>query len=557
VWRLTDQTNLLTLKGHEAEIASASFSPDGKRIITGSFDHTAKIWDATGSMDSYLLSQQEQIVPGAAFSPDSARLVTVSWDGTGIVWDTVTGVELVKLDHGANRVWTVGFSPDGGRIVTGSHNGSNGSFSVWDAFTGRELLEVSGHGAEVYSAVFSPDGKRVLTGAADGTARLWDASTGRQLLRFDHSQPFVRAAFSPDGRRIVTVCEDSDRNTLDEAPGIVWDATSGRKLLSLDGHPGGFSVVAFSRDGRRIISGGIDGLAIVWDAFTGRRLLTLRGHRGQVIHLPSSPDPRRIITSGFDGTTRVWDTASGDELLALRDSIALNIAPNGRHHVAGSEPPIRVWKIASPEQVESWRKEEAAAARRLEVALREQATPTVPDRTLGIRKWLVLGPIELEGTNAEAALDQPLIPQEASLLPREGDRVRVGPVERVWTAMDLDDSHIDFQRRLGGTHEFCAAYAVCYVTSETAQSALHLLVGSDDHAMIYLNGQEIYRHVGTRGWKPEQDEVTEITLKTGINVLVLKVINERGPWGGSVRLTDAAGQPVPGIRVTLDPRSGE
>jgi hypothetical protein len=149
-----------------------------------------------------------------------------------------------------------------------------------------------------------------------------------------------------------------------------------------------------------------------------------------------------------------------------------------------------------------------------------------------------------------------LLPGEANLRPREGERVRAGQDELVWTAVRQDDFRLDFQklaRRVNSNNRDRVAYAVCYIASETSQSHFNLLVGSDDDAKIYLNGQEIYRHVERRAWEPDQDEAAGITLQSGINVLVFKVANESGGWGGSVRFTDAAGRPVKGIRVTLDP----
>jgi hypothetical protein len=339
---------------------------------------------------------------------------------------------------------------------------------VWDAATGRELFKLKGHANGLSSARFSPDGRWIVTGAWDRTARLWDATTGAQILSMPHHAGVCSVSFSSDGQRVVTASPDETAT--------VWDAASGNKLLPSIKAPSAMIkpresslgaglpfAAAYSPDGNSIVTASQNQTANVRDARTGLLRFTLKGNshwlspRQEFVPLFAdfSADGQWLITGGLDFNASVWGLADQTNLLTLKGHEA---------------------EIASPEQVESWRKEEAAAARRLEVALREQATPTAPDRTLGIKKWLVLGPIEFEGTNAEAALDQLLIPQEASVLPREGERVRVGPVKRVWTAMDLDDSHIDFQRRLGGTHKYCAVYAVCYVTSETAQSALHLLV---------------------------------------------------------------------------------
>src|SRR5207249_2338668 len=92
----------------------------------------------------------------------------------------------------------------------------------------------------------------------------------------------------------------------------VWEAASGREIVSLKGHTSLIASVAFSPDGRRIVTGSVDHTAKVWDAATGRELLTLKGHTGTVFSASFSPGGRRIVTGSDDGTARVW-FSEGDE----------------------------------------------------------------------------------------------------------------------------------------------------------------------------------------------------------------------------------------------------
>lgn len=165
----------------------------------------------------------------------------------------------------------------------------------------------------------------------------------------------------------------------------------------------------------------------------------------------------------------------------------------------------------------------------------------------------MLGPIPLVGHDGAAALDQALIPDEALRRPREGDRVQAGQAERVWQAVRQEDFTLDFTRVFGPGREYSAAYAVCYLVADSPQTGLTLHVGSDDQARILLNGQELYQQAEGRSWEPGQDWVTGLALRQGVNVLVFQMVNERRAWLGSVSMTDADGQPVPGLRVTLDP----
>jgi WD40 repeat protein len=164
------------LRGHEAGIASAAFSPDGTRVVTASQDKTARIWDAATGKAIIVLRDHEGAVNSGAFSPDGTRVVTASEDRTARIWDAATGEAIAVLriqnDPGYfHAVLIAAFSPDGARIVTGS---ADFTARLWDVATGLEIA-VLRRDSMVTSATFSPDGARVLT--ADGTARIWDVGS--------------------------------------------------------------------------------------------------------------------------------------------------------------------------------------------------------------------------------------------------------------------------------------------------------------------------------------------------------------------------------------------
>src|SRR6516165_240161 len=166
------------------------------------------------------------LVSSAAFSPDGSRVVTASWDGTARLWDIKTGAALATLAGHRGWVWKAAFSPDGRRIVTAS---ADKTARVWDAATGALLATLSGHRGWVNSAAFSPDGSRIVTASEDDTARVWDAAAGTALLTLSgHSDAINGAAFSPDGTRIVTTSFDTTAR--------VWDARTGAALGTLSGH---------------------------------------------------------------------------------------------------------------------------------------------------------------------------------------------------------------------------------------------------------------------------------------------------------------------------------
>ena len=153
-------------------LEAAVFSPDETRILTGSDDHTAKLWDAhTGVvMDTYPMPCE---VWGAAFAPDGRRVVFSLLNNTAEIWDTDTHHRDLVLQGHTNWVTDVAFSPDGRRIVTGSRDATA---RVWDAQSGRELLALKGHQGQVSGVAFSPDGNQIATSGRDGTLRLWNAA---------------------------------------------------------------------------------------------------------------------------------------------------------------------------------------------------------------------------------------------------------------------------------------------------------------------------------------------------------------------------------------------
>ena len=149
-------------------------------------------------------------------------------------------------------------------------------------------------------------------------------------------------------------------------------------------------------------------------------------------------------------------------------------------------------------------------------------------------------------------MDRQQLPSEAQLRPRLGDRVRFGGRELVWQEHRSTEAAVSFNAVLGRVAERSVAYAVCYLESGEARDGLWLQVGGDDQTKLYLNGQQIYE---CRQGHPLStlDTVGPVALKQGINVLLLKVVNEGGIWEGCARPVDDAGLPAQGIRVKLMP----
>jgi WD40 repeat protein len=365
VWDAATGKELYKLPRHEAQVVIAQFSPDGRVLLTisakyfphepggmgtaSTHDVKAHLWHADDGKPIAQWQPGPNFRPNnclltapfrVGFSPDSGRVVTCFGlfpDCFAYVHDTATGKELLVLKGHEKPVLSAKFSPDGKKIVTAS---LDETARVWDAATGNLLHTLKGHACGVLTANFSPDSKLIVTtgdgsnyrfsisehggggGSSSSTstmenvaARIWDAETGKEVaaLRWPgYLKAFVRnARFSPDGRRVLTfgnvgnAIGDQEDVQVNFRPNI-WDAATGKLLVTLKGQPRTVVAAEFSANGRLIATAGKDKTARVWDAATGEELFVLRGHENALYSVSFSPDSTRLVTSSEDRTARVW-----------------------------------------------------------------------------------------------------------------------------------------------------------------------------------------------------------------------------------------------------------
>ncbi len=212
----------------------------------------------------------------------------------------------------------------------------------------RLRLTLDGHRTNLLDLAFSPDGAQIATAAADRTAKIWDASSGKELFTlYGHTAYVQSVAFSPDGKRIATASGD--------AIAIIWDRTSGKKVRSLKGHLDQINDVAFSPDGSLVATAGEDGFVKLWDSATGEELRTFAGHVGNVEKVAFSRDGRLATLSSADDSVRIWDFASGWELRRIEHDrlTAIAFSPDDTHIATGDlGGELTIWNSYSGRKID-------------------------------------------------------------------------------------------------------------------------------------------------------------------------------------------------------------
>jgi WD40 repeat protein/serine/threonine protein kinase len=323
---------------HQGCITSVALSSQGTTALTGSVDHTARLWDTTAGKPRGGPLHHAGPVSAVALSPDGEVALTVA-QHTAHFWDASTGRPLGAPLRHRGRIRAAAFSPDGRTVVTGS---DDHAAILWQA-PARPLTELLPLAGLPRALAFSPDGQRVL--ALDGTEAvdLWSASTGKPLgVALRHPKRITAAAFSPDGRRVATASHDATVR--------LWDAATGKPRARPLRHDKEALGVAFSPDGRAVASWGLDRTARLWDATTGKALRAPLHFPLGVRALSFSPDRRALLLLSSN-SIHLLDAATGRPLVEPfthpTDVWVTAFSPDGKVVLAGGDQTARLWDAVS------------------------------------------------------------------------------------------------------------------------------------------------------------------------------------------------------------------
>jgi WD40 repeat protein len=349
LWDLTTGKEARRLSTpHRGRAGKIAFSPDGKSLAsTGWADHQICFYDVVSGKPLSPSGGHASEVSGLAVSPDGKLIASAGRDGTLRLWEAATGKELRCFRCGPNQAATGAvFTPDGKSVLTatGLHQNDN-YLSLWDVASGKEARRIGiGKKLDPISAIaLAADGKTVAT-AGPGWIKLWDVTSGKQVseIKYDRSRWISAIAFTPDGKRILS--GHSDKVV------VLWDVATGKEVRKVGAHDGSVFALAVSADGTRVASAAADDTARLWDLATGKELLRCSGHDNYAFAVALSPNGRLLVSTGRDHTIRLWETATGRELATVIGHQAmvraLTFSPDGKTLVSGShDTSLLIWDV--------------------------------------------------------------------------------------------------------------------------------------------------------------------------------------------------------------------
>ncbi len=294
------------LRGHTGRVSSLALSTDGRWLVSGSWDRSARVWDMNSGDEVALLTGHETGIASICISPDGQLIASGGGhnyeDPSVRIWNRVTGQQLHQFMDHKHNVMAVDWDPNGNFFVSGSLDNTIRRWNV-DDFTSTPVgvfrrPNFNNWNQQVWDAAVSPDSAQIAVGLRDGSVRVIAAHNGRQLRQFSGHQSWVVAvAWSPDGHLLASGSKDQ---TV-----CVWDAHSGQRLHQWDPGLGNINTIEFSNSSNTIICGGESSDFVRIRTANGTVTHLYRGHSESIQHVAVTP-LGQVISASHDATIRVW-----------------------------------------------------------------------------------------------------------------------------------------------------------------------------------------------------------------------------------------------------------
>ncbi len=356
LWELETGKRLSKNTEWVGEFKSMDFSPDGRKLVTGSRWDRVDVWDANTAELLNIMSHEDEVI-SVSYSPNGETIASGSDDGSVKIWDANTGKLRIAIpSHRPLELYSVAFSPDGKTLTCGGEN----EIHWWDLQSSEQVRNTRVEQTNVYSITFSVDGTMLATHTGN-KVRLWDVETGRFLGSFrgnDIEVSFSSISLSPDCTMLATGTRDNKV--------CIWDIRNGELyligdcLMTFNEHTDEVNTVTFSPDGKILASGSNDKTIKIWDIDSQTLLRTLTGHEKEVRKVAFSSDGKTIVSGSADGTIRFWNAATGD-LIRLPIDDAGNVthlagSPNGKLLANSSmnDKVVHIWDAHTGEHLQTF-----------------------------------------------------------------------------------------------------------------------------------------------------------------------------------------------------------
>ncbi len=282
-------------------------------------------------------------VTALVFRPNSHWLAAGTV-GQAIVWDLDEGEPALVLGDLPGSVHALAFRPDGQALAIGGGLAARSAFVRLYRLDGQLLAEMYGHEDVVSGLAFAPDGQRLASASLDGTVRIWETTSGKEVaVSKGHSDFVNEIVFAADGLSVFTASKDRSIKR--------FDAQTGKGLRTYSDHNDDVLALAIRPDGSEFVSAGNEPQLRFWKVDGDKPSKRQGGHGGPVHQLAFTADGRRLVSAGADGTIRIWDGRSGGLEKTLAGAVdwqyAAAISSEGKFAAgAGWDGLVRVWDVA-------------------------------------------------------------------------------------------------------------------------------------------------------------------------------------------------------------------
>lgn len=372
----TSEAQIKHLTGHREPVYAVGYSPDGKYLVSGSFDKTVRIWDRQSGETIQTMNDAQNLILSVAVSPDGNQLASGGLDKTVFVYDMPSRDPVAEWRDFAGSVTSFDLSTDATRMLTGDRGGNS---KLWDTTTNQVVHNLAGDDKPVVAVKLSDDNTLAIAATGDGTVRTWNVADGMLVSTLETGTPIQDLTMRPGNEALMTVDYNGVLRHYTWPPAAPVSVSTPQPLRAMvrdpastwfataceDGHVrihqasdgaeqrainvgGKLTSLAVNHDGTQLAAGTVDGRVTLINPSDGAIVSAFRPHTSEVTGLAFQPQSAKLATAAADGAIRIWQlplTAPSESPAAegTADYVAMTLSPDGtKQYLAGADQRIRI-----------------------------------------------------------------------------------------------------------------------------------------------------------------------------------------------------------------------